>query len=660
MIQEGGLSGSDPRTNNKIRISIATKLVLSFLLIIFMTSAIFTGVVIVLISDHMQSDAQEQVREDLTSAREVYLARLDQINSVVRSTARTSFVEESLLSGDIEQAADELAGIRILEALDYLTIVDESGIVLYRSSNADYFGDDNTHDRLVDTAMKFQMPAAATTIISSEDLGRESPQLAEHVSLQFASTHEVNALGEREYTDGMVLSAAAPIFNSENTIIGAVYGGILLNGNLDFVCEIKQDIYRNTVYNGKEIGYVTIYQDDVGILSCPFNQQGSGSIGSRIDEDVFSQVVIGGKPWIGRDLVLDNWYITASQPIWDADHETVGVLQVGTVEQQFLDTRDQFIMAFLTITIIGALIAIVFAYFISRQISVPLNKLVSASRNIAEGDLDARVDRKFVSDDELGELANAFNVMASALKQRDEKLRELTRYRIKRSERLALIGKLAANVAHELNNPLQGIVTYSHLMLEQMPADHPNTGHVQVIVTQANRCRDIIRGLLDFSRQREPDKTLCNVNAVLQDCISLLVNQALFHNIEINIDLDDDLPLVIADPSQIERVFLNMMINAAESMAGSGQLTLKTRTDGANQSIEVIISDTGDGIAEEDLKRIFDPFYTTKEVGKGTGLGLAISYGITMEHSGTISVESEVGKGTTFTVRLPIIADEKV
>jgi hypothetical protein len=118
MIQEGGLSGSDPRANYKIRISIATKLVLSFLLIIFMTSAIFTGVVIVLISDHMQSDAQEQVREDLTSAREVYLARLDQINSVVRSTARTSFVEESLLSGDIEQAADELAGIRILESLD--------------------------------------------------------------------------------------------------------------------------------------------------------------------------------------------------------------------------------------------------------------------------------------------------------------------------------------------------------------------------------------------------------------------------------------------------------------------------------------------------------------------------------------------------------------
>jgi two-component system NtrC family sensor kinase len=222
-----------------------------------------------------------------------------------------------------------------------------------------------------------------------------------------------------------------------------------------------------------------------------------------------------------------------------------------------------------------------------------------------------------------------------------------------------LVGKLAANIAHELNNPLQGIVTFSHLLLERMPPGHQNIASVQIIVNQANRCRDIIRGLLDFARQREPDKALCNVNDILLDSISLLEPQAMFHNIKITKDFDPELPVTTIDPSQIERVFMNMIINAAEAMDGQGDLTLVTRYFENEHCIQVEISDTGHGIKEEDLRYVFDPFFTTKEVGKGTGLGLAISYGITREHDGTISVKSEVGKGTTFTIKLPVDANEQ-
>jgi two-component system NtrC family sensor kinase len=187
-----------------------------------------------------------------------------------------------------------------------------------------------------------------------------------------------------------------------------------------------------------------------------------------------------------------------------------------------------------------------------------------------------------------------------------------------------------------------------------MPAEHQYTDYVDKIVIQANRCRDIIRGLLDFARQREPNKTLCDVNSVLQECMSLLENQALFHNIQITKELDPILPSAVIDPSQIERVFMNIIINAAEAMDGSGSLTLGTRFDPIERFIEIDIKDTGHGIAEEDMRRIFDPFFTTKEVGHGTGLGLAISYGIVNEHGGSISVKSAVGKGTTFTIRLPV------
>jgi len=249
--------------------------------------------------------------------------------------------------------------------------------------------------------------------------------------------------------------------------------------------------------------------------------------------------------------------------------------------------------------------------------------------------------------------------MSFALKERDEKLKEFTKRKIMESERLAIIGQLSANVAHELNNPLTGIVTYSHLLLEDLPADDPSRDYLEKIVTQANRTKEIIRGLLDFSRQRKPDKTLCDVNNVLKGCVSLLEKQALFHNIQITTSLDDQLPLTVIDPSQIERVFINLIVNAADAMDGNGKLKLSTRFDRVDNCIEMECSDTGHGIPKENLEKIFDPFFTTKDTGHGVGLGLAISFGIIKEHNGTISVESEIGKGTTFIVRLPVTSEEE-
>jgi two-component system NtrC family sensor kinase len=307
---------------------------------------------------------------------------------------------------------------------------------------------------------------------------------------------------------------------------------------------------------------------------------------------------------------------------------------------------------FLAITLGGALLSFLAAYFISRRITVPLNQLVTASQEVTRGNLDTTVT--ITTNDELQVLAESFNTMALALKKRDEQLKEFTTRKIMESERLALVGQLSANVAHELNNPLTGIVTYSHLLLERIPSEDPVRPSVEKIAGQANRCRDIIRGLLDFARQRKPDKTLCMVNSVLQECVSLVENQALFHNIQIIENYQSDLPMVVIDPAQIERVFMNLIINAAEAMDGAGRLTLTTHLSTDRQCIDIEVSDTGHGIREEDMDKIFDPFFTTKDVGHGTGLGLAISYGIVKGHKGTIAAESEIGKGTTFTVKLPV------
>lgn len=264
--------------------------------------------------------------------------------------------------------------------------------------------------------------------------------------------------------------------------------------------------------------------------------------------------------------------------------------------------------------------------------------------------------------DHPGLTANFVSVLVRSLALRNLRsieqqlrIREFATTRIRESERLAVVGQLAAGVAHELNNPLQGIVTYSHLLLERTAEDDRRRDSIEKIVSQADRCRAIVRALLDFSRPSKPQKQSSKMNSILGDCLELMEGQALFLNVEIDQNLDPALPLVVADPSQMQQVFVNLIINAVEAMDGAGRLAILTRQ--SNGYVEIEFSDSGPGIVPEDLERVFDPFFSTKQASHGTGLGLAISYGIVQEHQGSISVTSDLGAGATFVVRLPIEAD---
>lgn len=641
---------------DSIYIPIASKLMLAFLLIIVLISLVFIIVGVMLISDRFVAEAQEKVRNDLNSAREIYYNELDLTSAVVGLTADRFFLRDALMSGDLELAKNELMRIKEEEGLDILTVTDQYGYVLIRTSNIDRYGDNQGHNELVHAVLLQEEPIASTMIITGEELQKESPLLAEQANIHFIDTPLARSRDEVEETSGMMLEVAAPIFDTQDELIGSLYGGILLSRNYEIVDKVKQTVYEDIKYGGQDIGTATIFQDDVRISTNVMNKDGTRAIGTRISEEVYNQVVLQGKPWIGRAYVVNKWYITAYEPIIDVYGRIIGILYVGLLEQKYLDIRRQTITIFLVITLAGSFITLIVAYFLSQKISVPIIKLVSASKEVEQGNLDTRV--KINTNDELQYLAESFNSMAAALKKRDERLRDFATQKIMESERLALIGQLAANVAHELNNPLQGIVAFSYLIIEKINADDPIRDYVEKIVGQANRSRDIIRGLLDFSRQRKPDKSLSNVNTIMKECIALFENQALFLNIHIDMELQEDLPLVVLDPSQIERVFINLIINAAEAMDGEGLLSLKTYYDAGNDWIEVTIADSGTGIEAENLDNIFDPFFTTKEVGHGTGLGLAISYGIIKSHRGTIGVESEIGKGSTFIIRLPIKATE--
>lgn len=237
-------------------------------------------------------------------------------------------------------------------------------------------------------------------------------------------------------------------------------------------------------------------------------------------------------------------------------------------------------------------------------------------------------------------------------KIKTEKELEKARIQLVQSDKLASIGRLAAGVAHELNNPLGGISMYSSLALEDLPKDSPAYRNLEKIGNQAQRCKGIVKALLDFSRQREPEIESVYVNDIIEEIFSLVETQSLFQNIEITKKLASNLPPIMGDKSQLQQVFLNLTLNAAEAMGDGGKLRVESfLRDGF---VEIEFADTGCGIPPEDIGKIFEPFFTTKSDQNGTGLGLAVSHGIIIKHKGTISFESKLNKGTTFTVKLPI------
>jgi len=237
---------------------------------------------------------------------------------------------------------------------------------------------------------------------------------------------------------------------------------------------------------------------------------------------------------------------------------------------------------------------------------------------------------------------------------------KLLQQQLIQSEKLSAIGELISGIAHELNNPLTGVMGYSQLLQLREDLDDRAKENLYKINNLALRCQRIVQNLLSFARKQKPERTLTDINEIIEKTVELRSYELQVNNIEIHRYLDPNLPKTIADAHQLQQVFLNIITNAEQAMLesnGKGQLKIRTRTDSQNANIIVEIKDDGPGIPENHLNRIFDPFFTTKEVGKGTGLGLSLSYGMIKEHGGNIYVRSRLNEGSTFFVEIPIMAN---
>ena len=316
---------------------------------------------------------------------------------------------------------------------------------------------------------------------------------------------------------------------------------------------------------------------------------------------------------------------------------------------------------------LGVLILISLAGLaLAQRILRPIHRLQQGVQEIGQGNLEHRIDVR--SGDEIESLAFEFNRMADRMQKTQEQLQrrgkeleqrvnQLRRLQaqLMQSERMAATGELAAQIAHEINNPLGIIKNYVGIAKMLMPDEDSNRENLKIIDQEINRIAGIVRRLLKFAKPGSEDIQSVQVNQTLEELLALLRGQLFRRRIEIDVDLADNLPEVSTSTDQMRQVFLNLIKNAEDAMPDGGKLSVRTRY--RKGLIEIEIADTGCGIPPEDAKNIFEPFFTTKGV-KGTGLGLSVSYGIIKNYSGEISVESEPGVGTTFTIQLPVVSDK--
>ena len=323
------------------------------------------------------------------------------------------------------------------------------------------------------------------------------------------------------------------------------------------------------------------------------------------------------------------------------------------------------------------LVALSVGWLLHRLIYVRLSDLEKGAKRLASGNFDSPIPVR--GDDEFGSLARSTNTMMAALKtsredlegwveKLEEKVRErtaelrLAEAEVARGEKLASIGQLAAGIAHELNNPLTGVLTFTNLLRKKMPDGSQDAEDLDLVIRETRRCASIIRRLLDFAREKTPEKALVDMNQLVQETVRFVERSAALQQIDIVADLDPDLPRLSVDADLMKQVLINVLVNAQQAIEGRGRITVRSRLlpprrlAGASDAVpvvEIAVVDTGCGIPPANLQRIFDPFFTSKEVGKGTGLGLSVSYGIVRSHGGEIEVESTVGEGSTFRICLP-------
>lgn len=637
-----------------IRISLQTKLILSLLTVVLVSGlgALLVGKMV--INRNIVNQAYVEVAQKLEMFSDVYTNRLYVKQRLISSLASYPEFQRNVANGHRLQIFDAVQGLKE-PSFDFLNVTDAQGKVLVRSRNFQIAGDTVAEDKYVRAVLRDKRAASGFDVMESQALAKEGLELAIHAAVP---VKVIDAEGRRSAaqteTRGMVLKVAAPIWH-EGQFVGVIYGALLLNNETTILDRAKSLMLGDEQINGREVASATVFLDGLRISTSVRDEGGERALGTQVSREVYKKVFEEGQLWRDHALVVGHWTLAAYKPIKDIEGKTIGILYTGLLEEKFARINQKTNNSFLLIIIVSCLLSLFLSVYLVHHFIRPINALVGAAQDVAAGNYH-KVDIQ--TSDEMGYLSEVFNTMVDALAEKDRKLMESVEKRIERTEKLAVLGRLYSGVAHEINNPLTGVLAFTDVMLESL-AGTEYEEDLQIIKAETLRCRAIVRGMLDFARETTLERVPANLNRIIDEVLLILRNHVSFQNIGIERKLEAGLPDILVDINQIKSVFSNLIVNAADAMPDGGVLTICSQLTPDGKYISVQITDTGTGISEENLLKVFDPFFTTKETGKGTGLGLSVTYGIVQRHNGFINIQSKVGVGTRIEIQLPLNPEEQ-
>ena len=626
--------------------STRTKLIANFLGVSFLVGFVSIFIGGQLLHKSVLNEATNRIRLDLNAAREIYQTRINFIKTSLSITSLGSGFVSSLKEADVSDLVERLTHMTHHAKLDFAGIVKADGRTFCRvGSNAIPKPSLDPVNPIVKMALERSVPLAGTVILSHDFLYAQDPKLAGRARIRLRPTPMAEISTDAEEKSGMSLAAAIPIVEN-GTILAVLYGGILLNRSEEIVDTVRDTVFKNEVYKGRSIGTSTVFFKDLRISTNVTTLGERRAVGTRVSKEVKEHVLGRGERWTERAFVVNDWYITAYDSIEDIHGDRVGMLYVGVLEAKYIDDLKKIITVFVLMTLFGMALAIGLGYALANNIMKPVRRLIKASKEVSDGSLAPDIGP--ISKDEIGVLQSTFKEMVAAIGRR----RAASQDKLLHSQK-------QASVAHEINNPLTGVLTYTHMLLRRNDLSEEVRADLKTIAGSTERVRKIVKGLLDFSRQTKLDPEPTDVNKLVRFTIEPLENQALVKGISLLFEPGYDLPQITLDRSQFQGVLMNLVINAIDCTDSGGEIILSTgrcpfEGKPEKEGIEIVVKDNGCGIPPENLERLFTPFFTTKEVGQGTGLGLAVSFGIIQRHGGTIKVQSEFGKGSTFRIWLPV------
>jgi signal transduction histidine kinase len=617
-----------------------------------------------------------KVNGDLTIAHQ-YLARILEKTGVQLRAVGLSAGFHDVLKQDARDSMRALLDeARKDMALDFLYLTNDRGEIL--ASSPALQRQPRSDWPIIASALSGRTVTTGVDVFSNDELAAISPALAERARLDLVPTPNAVPTDRSTETHGMVVHAASRAMMPDGGA-GALVGGILLNQNLEFIDTINDLVYRAASLPEGSKGTATLFLDDVRVSTNVRLFEGRRALGTRVSAAVRSAVLGDGHTWLDSAFVVNDWYISAYEPLVDSYGKRVGMLYVGFLEKPFSDAKYQtlliIVLAFIAIT--AATVPIFLRW--ASSVFMPLEHMTATITEVERGNLAARTKMP-ASGDEIGRVAVHLDSLLDQIQERDRQLREwneelnarvrertrdlehanlkleATTKQLIMSEKLAAIGEITAGVAHEINNPIAVMQGNLDVIRSVIGADVDKVKvEFRLLDEQIHRISQIVTKLLQFARPEEYAGYVERhaPGAVISDCLPLV--QHLLNKTEIGVVRDDRASrLVLMNRSELQQVLVNLVVNAIHAMPDGGTLTLRSsdaQRDGS-PGVAIEVADTGIGMSADVIEKIFDPFFTTKR-RVGTGLGLSISQTLVKRQGGQITAESRVGAGSTFTVWLP-------